>query len=914
MGLPMLPEIAQCIIEFILIIILLFLILQNAHYKRLFRQKASKLRIYLIFILFSICICDLVISTIRGIFPMINFIIRSFLIIFLSRNLREQWIKLVKILYLTRNLIFILFLDIAFFSIIGHLIFTSNDFSTLFSSIDNMLVMLTTNNFPDVMLKTFPQSKLSIFFFIPYMLISYIIILALLKALYYANYYEINKEEVLYFLNEVSGNQLFNNQGSSSPKRSDKWDKNEAHFENIFDDSFRIISEDKGNHNANGSSKAVVKDNSSNNNNNIEVNKKKESIEEVESSINNNKENFDNKDYKDDNKNINSINIDSRNKSKSHSYSCNNSNNNAQEHLACQSDRNLSVSLSLHIQENNAKIDNISNIPFPNSEGEESKKSNTKIPGNSRGDDSNNNNNNNKNYYNNNVIPNEQKTSQGESKYIKRFNTYDMAANEKENAMVNKKEDNLYIPQVNLLSDNYKVASMECLISPENISDKERNELYSYLKIIHSNFSLTKKETKVIKKIIYLASEQYQETKLSRQLEKENQKIFNGDNNNYYNNFSASQVNQIRENLQNLHMLHNFSSMPSKIISENSSLEEQPRQDDKSHYLAIAAASAAKNHKKDKQFKAEKPYSEQQKELNKFLLMENENIFSENSFLNITRSRYIEIAVNVLNICSILLLYLEIKIYYFYIITFVINISFCIFFIYEFIQLRKYLSSAQLLRKHILRCLFLVINILGLISNSLFFTCKFAVTLKIASEAFLKSDGFVLIKKISESLVLLRAVRIFILLNKFKEFYTIFTTIHNLRSIFSSVIFTLVSFCFIFTTISMLLFGGKVDIYRFKDHPLIPENYYNLNFNDYGSGFLFCFAMIVINNMNNIFDDLSLIYGQYMKLYFSIFFFLGIILIVNITQMLVLEMYLNIKDAYSTLSGEKHFSSRNRVK
>jgi len=109
----------------------------------------------------------------------------------------------------------------------------------------------------------------------------------------------------------------------------------------------------------------------------------------------------------------------------------------------------------------------------------------------------------------------------------------------------------------------------------------------------------------------------------------------------------------------------------------------------------------------------------------------------------------------------------------------------------------------------------------------------------------------------------------------------------------------------------MILFGGKVHKDRFKDNILIPENYHNLNFNDYASGFMFCFAMIVINNMNNIFDDLSLIYSKYMKLYFSIFFFLGIILIVNITQMLILEMYLNIKDTFSTLNGKKSFVRKN---
>ncbi len=133
MGFPIIPEFVQCFIEIFLILIMSILILKNYKYKLILKQHPSKIRIFIILISFTICVLDLMISTIKGIFPMINFIVRSFLIIFLSKKLRIQWIKLLKIIYLTRNLIFILILDILFFAVIGHILFNSDDFITLFS-------------------------------------------------------------------------------------------------------------------------------------------------------------------------------------------------------------------------------------------------------------------------------------------------------------------------------------------------------------------------------------------------------------------------------------------------------------------------------------------------------------------------------------------------------------------------------------------------------------------------------------------------------------------------------------------------------------------------------------------------------------------------------------------------------------
>ncbi len=800
MGLPILAEWIQYPLEILLTLFLFFLLFKNYKYKVMFKQNPNKIRIYIITICFSCCILDLLISTIKGIFPMINFIIRSFLIIFLSQKLRVQWIKLIKIIYLTRNLLFILFLDILFFGIIGHILFKTDDFNTLFSSIDNMLVMLTTNNFPDVMLKTFPQSKFSIFYFIPYLLISYIVIIALLKALYYSNYLEINKEEILDFLNEISGFTLFSDKNPNKINLDRRMDNYEIKFtesninRDIIDNNLKMPCGELDK---------------------INFNYKIEETVEPKIGLMN-----------DDDQNMNNY-FSSFNK----------------------------------IDEKNSESKNSlshENIDFINIDCK----------------------------YNYNYTS------------IKNQNNF----------------DNKFDTHSTIIEEDSKSSQKSLLEDYDKISDKEREELYNYLKIIYSNFSLTKNEIKIIRKIIFFNSD-LKETKNKYNAfdDKIKDKSFKETGYNNFDSIENAKLNTEKDNTLGISNKNNFSShaKSGEKINENANAVEGI------HNYFLTKVSAYTNDLDDLDKNtiksAEDDLVKKNKEFNKFLLSENENenVFNENRFLNFTRGKYFEFILNILNISSILFLFFDIDSKNYLYTATAIHLSFSLYFIFEFIQFMRYYTFAKMLKVHLQRSLLFIVNSVGLILNLILFICIFLISTNIIEEDFLKTNFYLNLKKINESFVLLRALRIFNLLNKYKEFYTIFTTTHNLRGIFSSILWTLISFCFIFSTISIVLFGGKVDRYRYRDNTLIPENYHNLNFNDYSSGFMFCFAMIVINNMNAIFDDLSNIYGRYMKLYFSIFYFLGIILIVNITQMLILEMYLNIKETFSTLNGEKNFSRKN---
>ena len=161
-----------------------------------------------------------------------------------------------------------------------------------------------------------------------------------------------------------------------------------------------------------------------------------------------------------------------------------------------------------------------------------------------------------------------------------------------------------------------------------------------------------------------------------------------------------------------------------------------------------------------------------------------------------------------------------------------------------------------------------------------------------------KNEEFNILFEYSKPLIVLRAIRIFVFLNLFKEFKILFSTLHNMKSIFNGHLLNLFSFFFIFSTISMLVTGGYIQKDSFITNKEIPNNYYHINFNDFGSSFLSCFALMMINNVNILAKSLSYKLDDYHKFfnsYFATFYFFSTLIILNICQTLLLEMYLSIK-------------------
>ena len=160
-------------------------------------------------VIIGLCILDIIFSVIFGYFPLINFFLRGFVIILLVRNLRMVWVNMLYLFYATKNVFLLLFCVVFCFGILGYFLFNySEDFSSVYKSMFSLYILLTTCNFPDVMLGTFTmRNKKSIAYFIVYILINYFIIFSLLKSLYYSSFFQIFKEhakKLVAFISEMS--------------------------------------------------------------------------------------------------------------------------------------------------------------------------------------------------------------------------------------------------------------------------------------------------------------------------------------------------------------------------------------------------------------------------------------------------------------------------------------------------------------------------------------------------------------------------------------------------------------------------------------------------------------------------------------------------------------------------------------
>ena len=215
-GLPFINNKDLRIIE--IIITITIFIIQIIKYKNEYFLKNTNIgvsRIYNIVQIISffsllLCILDLILALCTGHFPIVNFVLRAFIYIYMIRRIRTNWANIGKILWRTKLIFFSLFMNIFLFSVIGYFLFKKEKgfFHSFYQSVFQLYILLSTCNFPDIMIDTFKVSKLCIFFFIIYISLNYFIILSYLKVLYYTKYYIVNKENCLRIISDIIENRF----------------------------------------------------------------------------------------------------------------------------------------------------------------------------------------------------------------------------------------------------------------------------------------------------------------------------------------------------------------------------------------------------------------------------------------------------------------------------------------------------------------------------------------------------------------------------------------------------------------------------------------------------------------------------------------------------------------------------------
>ena len=263
------------------------------------------------------------------------------------------------------------------------------------------------------------------------------------------------------------------------------------------------------------------------------------------------------------------------------------------------------------------------------------------------------------------------------------------------------------------------------------------------------------------------------------------------------------------------------------------------------------------------------------------------DLIKKNSILlKFFSNKYTEIVINIIDFIIMMLLLIEIedtmKNFLFILIP---QIIWCLFFIFEFVVYKEHFSFNYLFAKEFILLLFFFINCI--ILSILLLTFIF---IKTGNDNL--ADSFLNVVKV---LIALRMIRVFLLFKKYNTFETFSRTFHNMKNIFYGLFSALFSFYYLFITLTMFLTGGNIKIKSFVDDPTIPENYANINFNDFGSGFLSCFCLTMINNINIISKSLSHGHSRYYQGYFALFYFISTLVILNISTTLLLEMYMSIQ-------------------
>ena len=155
-----------------------------------------------------LCFVDSIYSLIAQKFPIINFLCRPFIYIYMIRRLRNNWTSILKVLWKTKKAYFVLFINMITFSVVGYALFKKKGgfFESFGESVLQLYILLSTCNFPDIMFEAMEKSKFSIIYFVICLCVNYFILLSYLNNLYTTKYYKVNKRDCLNIIRDVIDN------------------------------------------------------------------------------------------------------------------------------------------------------------------------------------------------------------------------------------------------------------------------------------------------------------------------------------------------------------------------------------------------------------------------------------------------------------------------------------------------------------------------------------------------------------------------------------------------------------------------------------------------------------------------------------------------------------------------------------
>ena len=129
------------------------------------------------------------------IYPYFNAFIRPVLFTLTVRSVKSFWRRYISVIKGSLPMVIFIMIYVFYFAWMGNRLFAGTiegveTFSNLNDSFFYMFVLLTTSNYPDVMLPSYGQQRRYAIFFVTYLCIGLFMLMNLLLAIFYSNYQE----------------------------------------------------------------------------------------------------------------------------------------------------------------------------------------------------------------------------------------------------------------------------------------------------------------------------------------------------------------------------------------------------------------------------------------------------------------------------------------------------------------------------------------------------------------------------------------------------------------------------------------------------------------------------------------------------------------------------------------------------
>ena len=165
--------------------------LQKAKFRKM--QRNDTIRNWIYFVIMVLCIVDLIVATIMYRYPYFNNLCRPWICILSFNSMRQNLKNVVWDFKDSIVILICIFLFLTYFAVIGFFIcegtFQGYDtFNSMGATYWQLTVLITTSNFPDVMLEAYNDSTWYTVYFIVFVIFGVFFLMNVLLAVIFDNY------------------------------------------------------------------------------------------------------------------------------------------------------------------------------------------------------------------------------------------------------------------------------------------------------------------------------------------------------------------------------------------------------------------------------------------------------------------------------------------------------------------------------------------------------------------------------------------------------------------------------------------------------------------------------------------------------------------------------------------------------